>query len=178
MSKKYQEHLERVAKKQIDKKNARELKKYNKKNGIVIKPVIKKEKPKSVKIPAKLIYFAKIASDTKLSYGEQIIKNYLIKNKINFFRNYYFKDFVVNGSFKLLLYDFYIKEHNLIIEFDGEQHYTKVFNGKLMQNQEAHDFLKNCYCAKNNIKILRIKYDKINNINEILDNIFKTKPLS
>ena len=62
-----------------------------------------------------------------------------------------------------LKFDFAIIDNNSIlflIEYDGIQHFTiRGWNDEehLKQNQ-YNDELKNQYCKKNNIKLLRIKY--------------------
>jgi very-short-patch-repair endonuclease len=63
-----------------------------------------------------------------------------------------------------LPFDFYLPEYNLIIEFDGDQHYrnTEKFgkNGGFERIQK-HDKMKNEYCEKNNIHLLRLTYDDL-----------------
>ena len=62
-----------------------------------------------------------------------------------------------------LPFDFYIDELNLLIEYDGVQHYKAIeFWGgmeglELCQNNDA---IKTQYCLDNGIKLLRIKYDE------------------
>ena len=62
-----------------------------------------------------------------------------------------------------LPFDFYLPDYNTIIEFDGIQHYkaVKCFGGeKRFKETKKHDKIKNNYCEKNNIKMVRIKYDE------------------
>ena len=75
-------------------------------------------------------------------------------------------------------YDFYLPGYNLVIEYDGEQHYMPVNFGendivrmeaKLKITQE-HDKIKNEYCEKHNINLLRIPYWEKQNIESIIDN--------
>lgn len=75
-------------------------------------------------------------------------------------------------------YDFYLPDYNLIIEYDGEQHYMPVNFGendikrmeeKLRTTQE-HDKIKNDYCKKHNINLLRIPYWEKQNIETIIYN--------
>lgn len=61
-----------------------------------------------------------------------------------------------------------IPAYNLVIEFDGQQHYTKEFMGKKLPNITENDFLKNAFCKKKGIHLLRIKYTDINNIDSII----------
>ena len=55
-----------------------------------------------------------------------------------------------------------------IIEYDGRQHFIQgngVYDNeeKFMRTQE-HDRIKNEYCAKHNIPIIRIPYTELDNI--------------
>lgn len=67
-----------------------------------------------------------------------------------------------------LPFDVYLDDYNTIIEFDGVQHYSPVqFGGvskeeakKLHEITKKHDKLKNDYCKKNNISLIRIPYWK------------------
>lgn len=63
-----------------------------------------------------------------------------------------------------LPFDFYLLDYNILIEFDGEQHYYVVkFNGMSQKDAEdnfveiqKHDAIKTQYCADNNILLIRI----------------------
>ena len=111
----------------------------------------------------------------KISNGETIIENLLIKNNI-----IYKHDCMIEKiNNRRLRFDFIIYEDNHIkylIEFDGKQHYFEncTFGNKLNENkynlkyyQEA-DMLKNEYAKNKNIPLLRIKYDQINDIENLL----------
>ncbi len=86
----------------------------------------------------------------------------------------------------LLLYDFYLPNYNLFIEYDGEFHYKPIKNYKnepmkyaeeRLKKQKMHDNLKNNYAQNNNIKLLRIPYWDFDNIEEILTlNILTSNP--
>jgi hypothetical protein len=102
------------------------------------------------------------------SKGELAVKNVLNDNKIKFTPQKTFDDCL---SFKgnKLRYDFYLLEKNICIEFDGEQHYKPLsyFGGAASYNDLVkNDEIKTKYCAKNNILLIRIKYDQ--NIEETL----------
>ena len=96
----------------------------------------------------------------KISSGEFIIKNFLESNNIIFEREKKFKDCIDKRE---LPFDFYLPSNNLIIEFDGEQHFME--NHHFIYDK-SHDVIKNKYCLDNNIEILRIKYNS--NIYDIL----------
>lgn len=73
---------------------------------------------------------------------------------------------------RLLRYDFYIPELNLLIEADGQQHYENVDpygTAKLVRNRDA---IKNKYAKDNNINLLRIHYFRIYNNSKVQN--FKT----
>lgn len=73
-----------------------------------------------------------------------------------------------------LPFDFAILLKNqirLLIEYDGEQHYkpVKYFGGEEnFELRKLRDNIKNEYCNKNNIKLLRINFTQDNEIEEIL----------
>ena len=105
------------------------------------------------------------------SLGEKIIRNYLIDNNIKYIREYSFKDLIGIGG-GLLRFDFAIfNQDNLLylIEYDGPHHYKLSFNDELQFKRiQIHDRLKNNYCYKNNIKLIRIPYWDFDNISTIL----------
>ena len=112
----------------------------------------------------------------RMSLGEYAIYDYLTKNKIEFEKEMKFKD-LISPKNKLLRYDFYIKSHNLLIEFDGRQHYEKIkwTCAETINDVNEHfnyivecDHLKNEYADANKIKLYRIKYTEIKNIENIL----------
>ena len=60
---------------------------------------------------------------------------------------------------------------NLLIEYNGKQHYKSIEyfgGGKSLEIQQKRDFSKKQYCIKNNIKLIEISYLDFNNIEEIL----------
>ena len=76
-------------------------------------------------------------------------------------------------------FDFYLPKENILIEFDGEQHYKFIefFHGtveKFKERQQA-DIEKNNYCIEKEIKLFRIPYWEEENISEILKQILLEK---
>lgn len=98
------------------------------------------------------------------SSGEEIIRKFLTSYKIDFVQEKRFEDC---RDSKPLPFDFYIPENNLIIEFDGEQHFRNVCNWDY-ETTKRHDEMKNQYCKDKGIDILRIPYWEINNIENII----------
>lgn len=104
----------------------------------------------------------------EFSQGELRIANFLKENLVRFKPNYWFWGLTVNRRPKLLFFDFYLPDYNLCIEFDGKQHFTYRYMGKKQVNLEKNDFMKNVYCMKNNIHLLRIKYTDFDNIETLI----------
>ena len=115
----------------------------------------------------------------KESHGERKIREYLTKNNIEFIPQKTFSNLLGTGN-KPLSYDFYIPSKNLLIEFQGEQHYRPVdFNNEGMEQaeknfeiQQEHDRRKREYAQQNNIDLLEITYLEEDKIEEILDKTF------
>lgn len=92
------------------------------------------------------------------SKGEKLIAEILEKKQIKFIRQ---KKFDKCKNKRLLPFDFYIKAHNLCIEYDGIQHYEPIdrFGGIYeFKKLNKNDIIKTKYCVDNNINLLRISY--------------------
>jgi predicted Zn-ribbon and HTH transcriptional regulator len=120
-------------------------------------------------VPQKLILGARCqVCKSKVKTKPEIkIEEFLIKNKIKYI---YQKRFNKCRSIRgfLLKFDFYIPNHNLCIEYDGEGHYDTNFwlnNGKI---DRTNDKIKEFFCAGEDIGLLRIPYWEKNNLNQIL----------
>lgn len=94
---------------------------------------------------------------------ENIIK-LLNENNIPFKKEYYFEDL---KDEKPLKFDFAIFQNDklfYLIEFDGEQHFKYKNTGWNTQDnfikRRKHDLMKNTYCFKHNIPLIRIPYNK------------------
>lgn len=102
------------------------------------------------------------------SRGSIIIKSILNRYNISFISEYKFDD----CRNKLPLpFDFYLYNMNICIEFDGIQHYYQndFFNKKTSFDYRIkNDNIKNTYCLDKNIKLIRIPYWEIENIENIL----------
>ena len=104
----------------------------------------------------------------KESKGEKVIRIWLNKNNIEFESQKSFDDCKYK---KPLKYDFYIPSKNLLIEYNGEQHYEAVnyFGGKKQfEINKKRDEAKSDYANKHKISLLVIPYWKYNNIEDIL----------
>lgn len=106
----------------------------------------------------------------KLSKGELHIKNYLDENKIKYIRQ---KKFRGCKDKKMLPFDFYLPNENICIEFDGEQHFRPInYYGGTTNFEEIRrrDIIKNSYCEKNNIKLIRLDKTTVVDIDKLLFN--------
>lgn len=93
------------------------------------------------------------------SKGEKYIANILKNKNIKFFREKTFED--CKGKSRRLFFDFYIPDYDVLIEYDGQQHFEPLdfFKGdKRFEEIKSYDQIKNEYAIKNNIKLIRIKY--------------------
>jgi len=110
----------------------------------------------------------------KKSKGERAIELWLINNNVEYNAQYRFKDCRGTGN-KPMPFDFYLPKYNLLIEYDGEQHFKRgKFNGHTttiseLRRVKTHDKLKSNYCKLNRIKLLRIPYWDMKNIQSILE---------
>lgn len=99
------------------------------------------------------------------SKGEKAIEKFLIDNNIDYFPQYRLNEF------KRAPYDFYLPQYNLLIEFQGRQHYepVKKFGGEAQfQRQKEIDLKKSELAVRVNKELLIISYLDYPNINEIL----------
>lgn len=95
------------------------------------------------------------------SVGEMKIADLLRKNNIPFKKQMSYPDLLSDKGHRLR-FDFYIKNSNYLIEFDGEYHFkcsNRIWCTENHVNKtKYHDKLKNEYCLKNNIPLIRIPY--------------------
>lgn len=103
------------------------------------------------------------------SKGEKAIEDYLVKNNIEYIPQYRFDNC---RNLLPLPFDFYIPSLNVCIEFDGIQHFKvrNYFNDteEGLKERQRLDNIKTQYCLDNNIKLIRISYLEVDNIENIL----------
>ena len=95
-----------------------------------------------------------------LSKGETKVINFLNTNNIKYELQKTFNDCVFKNK---LRFDFYLPIFNTCIEFDGIQHFKSIeyFGGEEeLYTIQQRDKIKNEYCNKNDISLLRIKYNE------------------
>lgn len=105
----------------------------------------------------------------RMSHGERKIYNFLVDNDFVFKHQKNFPDFFNKKTKQRYKFDFYLSEYNLCIEYDGEQHYKPRCIGGISQIEansnfkiiKKYDKIKNNYCKKNNIKLIRVNYKSL-----------------
>lgn len=116
---------------------------------------------------SKLKYRSNIPKDYIQSRGEILVQTILIKKSKYFLKEVEFQGCTNPKTKRKLRFDFYLPKDNIIIEYDGIQHYESVEDfddndkGKALKNRQILDTIKTNFCKKNNIKLLRIKYNDI-----------------
>ena len=115
---------------------------------------------------------------SRTSKGEKKILDKLNNLSIQYTREKTFNNLKADSKHNLR-FDFYIKSFNLLIEYDGIQHFKPInFNNKenilkAFMKRRKYDLKKNKFCKENNIKLVRISYYDYKNINKILEYLFK-----
>ena len=97
-----------------------------------------------------------------ISNGSLELERQLIELGLFYEREKRFPDCVYKRP---LPFDFYIPEHNMCIEFDGEQHFRPVAFGKTESDFEElkkRDAIKDRYCEDHGITLVRVPYYALN----------------
>lgn len=106
------------------------------------------------------------------SKGEILVENLLKELHYNYKTQVYIDNPYNSRNF---IADFFIKEYNTIVEYNGQQHYTPIehFGGEIaLQKQQQRDQDLRKYCQDNNINLIEIKYNQnYDSIFELLESI-------
>lgn len=105
------------------------------------------------------------------SKGELKIKQILDKKNIVYVFQKTFNE-CRNKNNRKLKFDFFLPEQNILIEYDGKQHYEPIeyFGGlNSYEKLNKYDKIKNNFTKSNNIQLIRIPYNNYDNINKILN---------
>lgn len=96
------------------------------------------------------------------SKGQQEITKFLIKNNIEFAKQYTFPDLQDKRKLRFDFAVFYQGQLQYLIEYNGQQHYKKSQGswGNGFEILQKHDQMKRDYCKQHNIKLIEIKYDE------------------
>lgn len=92
--------------------------------------------------------------------GERKIREFLQDNNIKFQQYKSFDDCRYKNP---LPFDFYLTDLNICIEYDGPQHFEPIsyFGGEdKLEYTKILDEIKTNYCIKNNMGLIRIRYDE------------------
>lgn len=111
------------------------------------------------------------------SGGAQVIYDYLKRNNIDFKQEFCFEDCKYEKPLPFDFAVFHRGKLKCLIEFDGRQHFEPVDFGDMTKEEaeeqfkirQRNDQIKNEYCKKNKIKLIRIPYWEFQNIETILD---------
>lgn len=103
-----------------------------------------------------------------VSHGHTEIRIILENFNISFVEEYRFDNC---RSIYPLPFDFYIPSKNLLIEFDGIQHFRPIPVFGDFKIIKSHDKIKNKYASDNGLVLLRIKYDN-SEIEQTIRNAF------
>lgn len=101
------------------------------------------------------------------SKGEMIVSQLLREMDIPFERQKSFRE-LVGDKGTALKFDFYLNDMNILIEYQGEQHYQKTRNWEDRNNfsqRQRYDQLKRDYCTNNGITLIEIPYTDFKQIN-------------
>lgn len=103
------------------------------------------------------------------SLGENTIRKWLEEHNIYFQQEYSFEDLISERG-KKLRFDFFIPAMNLLIEYDGIQHFENTFRlpEEEYQYRLSLDKLKDNYAKEHNYTLIRIGYSDFSDISIIL----------
>lgn len=109
-----------------------------------------------------------------MSSGEQKVAAWLDERGIDYTSQKTFEDC---GGMRKYRFDFYVPQFNACIEFDGQQHFKVVdFAGSKDEDQLFNtlldtvfrDMQKTQYCEEQGIRLIRVRFDEVERISEIL----------
>lgn len=101
------------------------------------------------------------------SIGEENIERLLQENNITYAKEYSFNDLRNKNKLRFDFAIFIDNQLSHLIEFDGRQHnndYTPWNSVETLTERQYRDKLKDEYCKNNEIKLIRIPYEKRDSI--------------
>ena len=116
-------------------------------------------------------FCSKFSKDIRDSKGILKIKKFLDSKNIKYIAEYRIKE-CISESGHMLPFDLYLPDYNILIEYDGEQHFKpiEIFGGEDQYEKLKHnDKIKNNFSKESNYSLLRISYKEFNKINNILN---------
>lgn len=106
------------------------------------------------------------------SRGESSVEFFLKKNNIKYYKQHRFPNEYLFNLRSYIMVDFYLPDENLVIEYNGQQHYFPVewFGGqKAFEQQQERDHALRLYCKEHEINLLEISYLEEKNIDKIIE---------
>lgn len=118
---------------------------------------------------ANFMYRGRRCPNCASSIGEKTVKEVLMDLGVKFYEQQKFEDLVYKSK---LSYDFYLPDLDILIEYQGKQHYKpiKFFGGEdAFETQLILDNLKREYAKNNSMQLVEIpytirKYEDIKNL--------------
>ena len=107
------------------------------------------------------------------SHGERLVRDILTDNSIDFVEQKTFEWLKMKA---LLRCDFYLPHYNLVIEYNGKQHYQIVehFGGeKGFESTKERDRIKREILKEHNVRLLEIRFDEVDVEKLILSKLIK-----
>lgn len=112
--------------------------------------------------------------DDKSSKGEKVISAFLSKHQIAFETQKYFSDWNIGIHY----FDFYIPKYNLVLEYQGIQHFqfNEFFHKTLeeFEQRQTKDRIKKEAAIKQGFNYVSIGYQSFNDLDSILNIIFNS----
>jgi len=112
-----------------------------------------------------------------ISKGENLIRQILLTNDVKFEQQHTFKKLRDKRKLKC---DFYLPDYNLVIEFNGRQHYEPIntFGGRdALKETQRRDQIKREYLKDNDMNLLEINYKNNDVEGELMKYIYKLKKI-
>lgn len=106
----------------------------------------------------------------KRSLGEERVVAFLEAHGIEHREQYRVPNVSLFCDNTLLMADFFLPKFNVIIEYNGIQHYEQspMFDTRTLAQQQSRDEAMRMYCVDNKIKLIEIPYTKFDEIEAIL----------
>jgi very-short-patch-repair endonuclease/phage FluMu protein Com len=110
----------------------------------------------------------------KQSHGELLLDRLLSRYKINFETQKTFPDCVNPKTQRLLRFDFYLVDYDVLIEVDGLHHFEPVYHNtkmdkfELFDDVQYRDNIKNEYALIHGKLLLRFPYTDIDNFEPLV----------
>ena len=118
-----------------------------------------------------------IRCNSRASKGERAIMSWLATNGVEYEKEKVYSDLIGTTLNSRLRFDFYLPLLNILIEYDGEQHYRPIpMRGRssmveaehMFRRTQTNDQLKTAYAKEKQIKLVRIPYTSFMDLDTIL----------